>query len=50
MVSSIEVIDYFFKIKVGNYVVCVTIHTFYTIGSLEGFRRSLRIALFDSYR
>ena len=34
MVSSIVVIDYFFKIKAGNYAVCVTIHTFYTIGPL----------------
>ena len=37
MVSSIVVIDYFFKIKAGNYAVCVTIHTFYTIGFCWGF-------------
>ena len=34
MVSSIVVIYYFFKIKAGNYAVCVTIHTFYTVDSL----------------
>ena len=31
MVSSIEVIDYFYKIRAGNYAVYVTNHTFYTI-------------------
>ena len=34
MVSNFVVIYYFFKIKAGKYVVFVTIHTFYTIGSL----------------
>ena len=31
MVSSIVVFDYFFKIKAGNYAVCVAIHTLHTI-------------------
>ena len=41
--------DYFIKIKAGNYAVCVTVQTFYTIGSLEFFFfffLSLIIALF----
>ena len=37
MVSSIVVFDYFFKIKAGNFAVCVAIHTFYTIRLCRGF-------------
>ena len=34
MFSIIVVIGYFFRIKAGNYTVCVAIHIFYTIGPL----------------
>ena len=34
MALNFVVIYYFFEIKAGNYAVCVTIYTFYMIGSL----------------
>ena len=34
MVSSIVVIYYILQIEVGNYAVNLTMHTFYSVGSL----------------